>query len=125
MVDTENRIFREHRLCNAIEFPRGGQVATERLLDDHARMFGQARAAQPFDYGCKKRGWDGEVVRRSPRIVQRLLERFERTQGFVIAMHVREPRVKMIEGATVIDAARSLDAVLHAFAQLREIPFRG
>lgn len=31
----------------------------------------------------------------------------------------------MIEGAPVIDAARSLDAVLHAFAQLRETPFRG
>src|SRR4029079_9204474 len=88
VVDPEYRIFREHRLCDAIELPRGGQVATERLLDDHARMVGQAGGAQPFDYGCKERRRDGEVVRRSLGIFQRLLERLERTQGFVIAVHV-------------------------------------
>ena len=107
-----------------IEFPRGGQVASERLFDDNARVIGQARGTESFDYRCKERGRDGEVVRRAPRIVQRLLERLKRTRGFVIAAHVPEQRQKMIEGALVIDPARLLDAVLHAFAQLRQTPFR-
>ena len=65
-------------LRDAIEFPRGGQVASERLFDDDARMVGQVRGAKSFDHRLEERGRDGEVVRRAPGATERLLDRRER-----------------------------------------------
>ena len=60
-------------LRDAVELPRGGQVASERLFDNDARMLGQVRGAEPFDHRLEERGRDGQVVRRAPRAAQRLL----------------------------------------------------
>ena len=59
---------------DAIELPRRGQVAPERLFDDDARLVGQARGAEPLDHRREERGRDGEVVRRAPSVAQRLLD---------------------------------------------------
>ena len=53
---------------DAVELARRGQVAPERLLDDDARVAGQAGGAEPLDHRREQRGRDGEVVRRAPRI---------------------------------------------------------
>src|ERR1035438_10499263 len=66
MVDAEDRIFREHRPRDSIELPRGRQVASEGLFDNHARMRGQVRSTEPFDHHLEERGRDSEVVRRAP-----------------------------------------------------------
>ena len=54
VVDAEDRVFREHRARDLVEFPRRGQVASERLFDNNPRMFGQARGAQSFDHGLEE-----------------------------------------------------------------------
>ena len=112
-------------LRDAVELPRGGQVASERLFDDDARMIGQVRGAEPCDHRREERGRDGEVVRRAPSATQRLFYRRERARVVIVPAHVPEQGQKMVEGALVIDPARSLDAVLHAIAQMRQTPLRG
>ena len=104
-------------LRDAVELPRGGQVAAERLFDDDARMLGQVRGTEPFDHRREERGRDGEVVRRAPSATQRLLDRRERARVVIVPAHVAEQGQKLVEGALVIDPARSRDAVLHAVAQ--------
>ena len=115
----------KHRQRDAVELPRRSQVASERLFDDDARLIGQARRAEPFDHRGEQRGRDGEVMRRTPGIAQRLLERFERTRIVVIAAHILEQGKKVVEGVPVIDLAGLPDAVRRLFAQLRQAPFRG
>ena len=70
VVDAEDRVFREHRVRDVVELPRGGQIASERLFDNDARMLGQVRGAKPFDDGLEERGWNREVVRRAPGATQ-------------------------------------------------------
>ena len=72
VVDAEDGVFREHRPRDAVELPRRGQVAAERLFDDDARMIGQVRSTEPRDHRREERGRDGEVVRRAPSAAQRL-----------------------------------------------------
>ena len=40
--------LREHFVQRAVERARGGEIAPERLLDDHARVRGATRAAARF-----------------------------------------------------------------------------
>src|ERR1019366_8547655 len=85
---------------------------------------GQVRGTEPFDHCLEERRRDGEVVRRAPSVTQRLPYRRERALVIIIPTHVLELGQKMVEGALVIDPARSLYAVRHAFAQTRQIPLR-
>jgi len=39
-----------------VEFPCGGQVASERLFDNDARMHGQFRGAKPSNHRSKSKG---------------------------------------------------------------------
>ena len=107
-----------------VELPRGGQVASERLFDNDARMLGQVRGAESFDHRLEERGRDSEVVRRAPSAAQRLFYRRERVRIFIIPAHILEQGQKMVEGTLVIDPARALDAVRHAFVQTRQTPLR-
>ena len=66
VIDAEDRVFRERRARDAVELPRGGQVASERLFDNDARMLGQVRGAKPFDHRLEERGRDGQIVRWAP-----------------------------------------------------------
>ena len=112
-------------LRDVVELPRGGQVASERLLDDDARMLGQVRGTEPFDHRLEERGWDGEVVRRAQSASQRLLDRRERAPVVIVPAHVTEQGHQAVQGGLIIDPARSHHAVLHAIAQIRQTPFRG
>ena len=95
------------RMRDAVQFPRGGQVASERLFNNDARMLGQMRGAESFDHHFEERRRDSQVVRRAPRVTQRLFDRRERVRVFIIPAHVFEQRQKMPEGPLVIDPARS------------------
>jgi len=43
-------------MCDLVELSRGGQVASEWLFDNNARMLGQFGGAEAFDDGLKERG---------------------------------------------------------------------
>ena len=54
-----------------VERARRGEVAAERLLDDHPRVLRAARRAQScFDHRREHAGRDGQVVRRPLRAVR-------------------------------------------------------
>ena len=90
---------------DAVELPRGGQVASERLFDNDARMLGQVRGAKPFDHRLEERGRDGQVVRGVRGATQLLFNRRERARVMIIPTHVPEQGQKMAEGTLVIDPA--------------------
>jgi len=94
VIDAENRVLREHCLCDAIELPRGRQIASERFFDDHSRMLRQVRRAESFDHRLEQRRWDGEVVRRATSATKRLLYRRERLRLLIIPTDVLELRQK-------------------------------
>ena len=125
MIDAEDRVLRKHRPRDPVELARRGQVASERLFDDDARLIGQAGGAEPLDDRREQRGRDGEVVRRAPGIAQRLLERLEGVRVVVVAAHVPEQGEEPVEGVAVVDPAGLRDAVRRALAQLLEAPLRG
>lgn len=50
VVNVKDRVFREHRVRDAVELARGGQIATEWLFDDDARVLGHARVTKPLDH---------------------------------------------------------------------------
>ena len=125
VVDAEDGIFRKHRQRDAIERPRRRQVASERLLDDDARLVGQTRGTESFDHRSEQRGRDGEVMRRAPGIPQRLPKRRERVRVVVITAHIPEQGKQVVKSAPVIDPAGLPDAVRRPFAQLRQAPLRG
>ena len=90
---------------NAVELPRGGQVASERLFDNDARMLGQVRGAEPFDHRLEERGRDGQVMRGALSATQLLFYRRERARVVIIPTHIPEQGQKMVEGVPVIDPA--------------------
>src|ERR1039457_6414118 len=73
---------------DAIELPRGCQVASERLFDNDARMRGQVRSTESIDHHLEERGRDSEVVRRAPGPAQSALYRRERLRIIIIPAHV-------------------------------------
>jgi hypothetical protein len=56
VIDAEDRVFRKHLLRDLVELPRGGEVASERLLDNDARMLGQFAAPSPLITVSKSEG---------------------------------------------------------------------
>ena len=107
-----------------IQLPRRSEVASEGLLDDDARMVGQFRRAQSFDYCFEERRRDGKIVRWPTRVTKLVFQRSESVRVRVIAAHIPEQRQKMFEGAPIIDAARALYTVRHALVQAFRTPLR-
>ncbi len=103
---------------------RRRQIAAEGLFDDDARMFGQVRGAECRDHLREERGGNGEVMRRAQSAAQRLFDLRERALVVIVPAHVAEQRHQLVQSASIIDPARSLDAVLHAIAQIRQTPLR-
>ena len=124
VIDAEDRVFREYRARDVVELPRGSQIASERLFDNDARVLGQVRRTKSFDHCFEERGRDSKVVSRTPGAAQRLFDRRERVGVIIVSAHVLEQGQKMVEGTLVIDPARSLYAVRHAFVQASQTPLR-
>ena len=113
-------VFRKDRPRDAIELPRRGQVAAERLLDDDARVLGQTRGAEPLDHRLEQRRWNGEVVRRAPGIAQRLLERGERRRVVVVA--ARHTAAARADGAAPADRRSGPACPIPSVARCVQLP---
>ena len=73
---------------DGVELDRRGEVAAERLLDDHARVLREARGAEALDHGLEQRRRNREVVRRPLRRAERRLQRREGRGILVVAADV-------------------------------------
>ena len=71
-----------------IEFPRRGQVTSERLFNDDTRIFSQLRLAKPSNHRFEERRGNCQIVRGPPRFAQYFFDRCERAWVFVIAAHI-------------------------------------
>ena len=99
---------------------RGGQVVTERLLDDDTRRLGQPRLGQPLDDGREEEGRDLEIEDRRCLPFDRLADAPIHRGIREVPLDVREPRgearedvlVQLLAGAHD-RLARSLDKLLH------------
>jgi hypothetical protein len=56
VVDAEDRVLGEDVVQRSVERTGGGEIVSERFLDDDARALGAARAAQVVDDGREERG---------------------------------------------------------------------
>jgi hypothetical protein len=97
-----------------IELTRGGEIAAEGLLDNHARVGVELGAPERFDHRFEERGRNGEVERGPLRVAERLLDGREGGGVFVVSADILDERKKMFECGLVIDAAGPLDAVRDA-----------
>ena len=92
-IESSGNTDRAMRLSSRAEArsrPNGFSTMTRALI-------GQARGAEPLDDRREQRGRDGEVVRRAPRIAQRLLERLE--GGRVVVVAARHSAAARADGA--------------------------
>ena len=102
-----------------VELPGRRQVAAEGLLDDQARVLGQAGLAQALDHRLEQRGRHREVVRRALGALERLLQRVEGLGLVVVAADVADRLLQLVERGAVVDAAAFLlDRVAHALVHL-------
>jgi len=77
---------------NFVQFARRGQIASKGLFYDHARVFGEFSGAEAFDHGLKKRGWNCQIVRRSPRLTEHIFDRCKRAGVFIVTTYILEQR---------------------------------
>src|ERR1035438_2621409 len=69
---------------------------TKLIIDGIVHAVSTHQAVQPgcgaesFDHRLKQRGWNGEVVRRAPSLIQRRLYRLEGLRIVIIPTHVLE-----------------------------------
>ncbi len=104
VVDAENGLLVEDRQERGIERDRRGEVAPERLLDDHAGAFGAAGAAELSGHDRKHARGDGQIVQRMFGTAECLAQAVEGVVVVVIAVDVLEQRKELGEGG-VIDAS--------------------
>ena len=73
-----------------VELARRGEVATERLLDDHPRVFGGACLREPLGHRREHAWRDRQVLRGALGLAQLALEPLEGLWVFVVAVDVAE-----------------------------------
>src|SRR6188472_4483506 len=94
-----------------VELTRRLEVATERLLDDDARVLRAARRAEVLDHDSEQRRRDREVVRGATGVAELLLQLAEGTERRVVAVDVVERGRELLERGFVVDpSAVLLDA---------------
>ena len=103
MIDAKNRVFREHRAGDGVEFASGCQIASEGLFDDDAGVLGQAGGTEAADHGGKQRRRNRQVVGGAFGGAQRLLQRVERARIGIVAGDIVEQRQQPIECGFVVD----------------------
>ena len=87
------------RVQRRVQLARGGEVAAERLLDDHARAARAARAREPFDHGREQARRDREVVSGVRRVAELLAQRDEGRRVLVVAVHVDAAATRSVANA--------------------------
>jgi hypothetical protein len=121
MVDAIDVILVERAEQDGVELARRRKVVPEGLLHDHARTVGAAALRELQDNGAEKRRRDREVVRRTLRLTQLLLDRLKRRAVVVIAADVAQEAGEPVERRGV-EMAVLLDALSRSRPQLLEIP---
>ena len=111
-------------MSNAIEFARGGEIASEWFFYDDARVVGQLGGAQSLDNSLKKRRWNGKIMGWSPSAAQGRSDGGKRGLILVIAADVLQLRKKMLQRSRVVDSSRLLDAIYRAPVQTLDTPLR-
>ena len=113
-------------LRHAVKLLCRRQVSAERLFDNDACILCQFRGTEPLDHRLEEHGRDGEVVGRTLCARQCLFDFRERGWVLVVSAYVSEQGQKLVEGALVINSARSRYAVAHSVLQLCKTPlFKG
>src|SRR6185437_13911903 len=125
VIDAEDRVFREHRVRDAVERPRRREVAPEGLLHDDARVLREARGAEALDHPGKERRGNGEIVRGAACLAERRVQLRESGEIVVVALHVVERREHAPERAAVVHLDRGADRLLGFLAQVGIGPLRG
>ena len=91
-----------------VELPGRLEIAPERLLQDHARVVGTARRAEPLHDGLEDRRRDGEVVHRALGTVECRQELLVRRRFAVVTVDVAQQLVELLESVLVVDAVAVL-----------------
>src|ERR1035438_5096307 len=87
-----------------VEFSCRGQVAPEWLFHNDACMLGQVRRAETLDDRLEERWRNSQIMRRSPRVTERLFDGYECARGFIVPTHILEQRQKTFERLFVINS---------------------
>jgi hypothetical protein len=98
------------------------QVVPERLLDDDARVPGQAHVREPLDDGAEQERRDLEVEDRAASVLQPRREVLERGGIREVARQVRQARGEPVEDRLVEPLARCHDRLAGALAQVVDRP---
>src|ERR1700678_4748569 len=118
MIDAKNIFFGKRLVQGLVQFARGEQIASERLLEDDSRILGTPRFRQPPHHDRKHAGRYGQVMRRQLRTAQLGAQGTVSFIVLVIAVEIVEQLAKPLEGLFVTPPAVFGDTVPSAIPQL-------
>jgi hypothetical protein len=125
VVDPENRRLRQHAADRVVQRPRGRQVVSERLLDDHPSIGKAPGFIQLRGDLVEQHRRYSEVMSRSRGAAERRADRGERRGIGEVAVHVTqqrdEPRERGLVDATI---GVRLQAGSHPVPELFDRPAR-
>jgi hypothetical protein len=113
MIDAKDRRFRDDLLERAVDGLRTGEIAAERLLDDHARVGCTTGTAQLRRDCSEQAGRDRQVMARPLRAVDGLAQGGKRGVVAVVAVHVLHPGFQAAQRLGVRPVAMLGQAVPH------------
>ena len=90
MVDPEDPGFRKDRAQCAVQGLGGGEVSSERFLQDDTRIAGATRLLDPFRNRLEYTGWDRQVMCRACRAAERLSQLSVCREILIITVNVLE-----------------------------------
>jgi hypothetical protein len=99
-----------------------GQVVTERLLDDHAGVFGQPRVGQSLDHRREQERWNLQVEDRSLRGADRLGHLLVRAGISKVTLHVGKPSRQPGEDLVVDRFPGAFDALTRVLTEVINRP---
>ena len=127
VVHAEDAVLGQVAVQDLVELAGRGQVAAERLLDDHPGLVEAAGGGQPLGHGGEHARRDGQVVQRPLGVAEGLAQPLEGPGVGVVAVDVAQQRRQLGE-RLLVDLAGTLAVVLQAvvgpLAQLGQRPSR-
>ena len=106
---------------DGIERPRRGQVAAERLFNDHAGTSGCSRSGKLLDDRAKRGRRDGQIIGRPLRRPEFAAQRLKRRRVVVVAVHVTQQAGQFLKRRR-IQPAVLFQAVFGAGFELVQVP---